>query len=138
MLPCRTLIPGVSAWVDGNKKTLAILSALCLCSVPWIQISKAVSARVAVSPLSLAAVVAAGAAIHVGYLIFNSTAAALFQLGGTEPVAAAKIRRAVVLVTSQKTLPVAVTLLAAMSAQLGEGAGLAVLPCVFCHLVQAR
>jgi len=50
--------------------------------------------------------------------------------------ASAAVRRAVVLVGSQKTLPVAAALLGGMAPQLGPGAGLAVVPCVLCHLSQ--
>lgn len=50
--------------------------------------------------------------------------------------AAVGICRAVVLVTSSKTLPIAVTVLSQLSAMLGSGIGLAVVPCVVAHLGQ--
>ena len=46
------------------------------------------------------------------------------------------IRRACVLVGSQKTLPIAVTVLNGLAPQLGGSVGLAVIPCVVSHLVQ--
>lgn len=50
--------------------------------------------------------------------------------------AAVGICRAVVLVTSSKTLPIAVTVLSQLSVMLGSGIGLAVVPCVVAHLTQ--
>jgi sodium/bile acid cotransporter 7 len=63
--------------------------------------------------------------------------ARLLRIGGDDPIAARDVRRAVVLVSSVKTLPVAVTVLGKLSPLLGEAAvGLAVVPCVFAHLGQ--
>lgn len=49
---------------------------------------------------------------------------------------AAGLQRAVVLVASQKTLPIAVTVLSQLSAFVKGPIGLAVIPCVVCHLGQ--
>lgn len=46
------------------------------------------------------------------------------------------IRRACILVGSQKTLPIAVTVLNGLAPQIGGAVGLAVIPCVVSHLVQ--
>lgn len=46
------------------------------------------------------------------------------------------VERAVVLVTSQKTLPVAVTVLNQLGSALPGALGLAVIPCVVSHLTQ--
>lgn len=115
---------------------MARLSALCLCTVPWIQISKAVSSNIYVSAFSLVAALLCGMAIHVMYLTVNTLAVNGLELGGRDPVESAKIRRPVILVASQKTLPVAVTLLSGMTDVLGDLVGLAVVPCVFSHLGQ--
>lgn len=48
----------------------------------------------------------------------------------------AEIRRALIIVASQKTLPVAMAVLARLSAELGPIAGLAAMTCVLCHLAQ--
>lgn len=58
------------------------------------------------------------------------------QLGGNNPVDAQKVRRAVILVSSVKTLPVAVTVLSKMGPMLGDMVGVAVVPCVLAHLGQ--
>lgn len=51
-------------------------------------------------------------------------------------LAFAGMQRAVVLVGSQKTLPIAVTVLNQLSAKLSGPIGLAVVPCVVAHLSQ--
>ena len=64
---------------------------------------------------------------------------AWFQIQGFQVhvcPAADAICRAVVLVTSSKTLPIAVTVLSQLSVMLGSGIGLAVVPCVVAHLSQ--
>lgn len=50
--------------------------------------------------------------------------------------AGTEIRRACVLVGSQKTLPIAVTVLNGLAPQVGGAVGLAVIPCVVSHLSQ--
>ena len=73
--------------MDRNKKALALLSACLLALVPWMQISKAVSSDVAVSLGALAAVVAAGVAIHLAFLAFNMAAVVVLGIGGKDRVA---------------------------------------------------
>ncbi|CAL5222608.1 g5001 [Coccomyxa viridis] len=132
----RAFIPGVIKTVDSNKKALSVLSASLLALVPWMQISKAVSADVSVSLASLGAVVACGGVIHLAYLAFNMTAVRVLGIGGKDKDASEGERRAVVLVGSQKTLPIAVTVLGQLSAILPGPMGIAVIPCVVSHLSQ--
>lgn len=47
-----------------------------------------------------------------------------------------KVRRAVVLAGSQKTLPVAVVVIGKLAEQLGISPGIAVLSCILSHLTQ--
>lgn len=58
------------------------------------------------------------------------------SLGGKDQPSALGIQQACVLLSSQKTLPVAVTVITKLSATLGEAAGLAALAAVFAHLAQ--
>lgn len=61
----------------------------------------------------------------------------LLRLGGPDPRSTRDVRRAVLLVSSVKTLPVAVTVLGKLAPVLGEGVvGVAVVPCVLAHLGQ--
>ncbi|KAK9820543.1 hypothetical protein WJX72_011453 [[Myrmecia] bisecta] len=132
----RQYIPGVAKAVDGNKRALSMLSAVLLSLVPWMQISRAVTSDVAVSVGALVAVVAAGVAIHLLYLAFNTAAVRALGIGGRSGPQAVAIQRALVLVGSQKTLPIAVVVLNSCTAILGSSVGLAVIPCVGSHLLQ--
>ena len=70
--------------MDRNKKRLAILSAVLLAMVPWMQISRTVALGMQVSLGALAATVAAGVGIHLVYLAFNTVAVSTLQLGGSD------------------------------------------------------
>ncbi|DBA85369.1 TPA: hypothetical protein ACH3X2_006048 [Trebouxia sp. C0005] len=132
----RSTFPAVAKLVDSNKKRMSVLSSVLLILVPWMQISKAVMSGVAISVTSLLGVLAAGVGIHLVFLAFNLTATAALQLGRTADNAGTGIRRACILVGSQKTLPIAVTVLTGLAPQIGGAVGLAVIPCVVSHLVQ--
>ncbi|DBA98420.1 TPA: hypothetical protein ACH3X3_012432 [Trebouxia sp. C0006] len=132
----RSCVPAVAKLVDSNKKRMSLLSSMLLILVPWMQISKAVMSGVAISVTSLLGVLAAGVGIHLVFLAFNLTATAALQLGKTADNAGTGIRRACILVGSQKTLPIAVTVLHGLAPQIGGAVGLAVIPCVVSHLVQ--
>ncbi len=73
---------GVARAADANKKGLGIASACLLACVPWMQISRAAASDVHVSLASLAAVTAAGVAVHAAYLLVNSAAVRLLRIGG--------------------------------------------------------
>jgi sodium/bile acid cotransporter 7 len=61
----------------------------------------------------------------------------VFGLGGREEKEAIPIRQAVVLLTSQKTLPVAVTIIGKLGASMGDAAaGCASMTVVIAHLSQ--
>lgn len=147
----RGLLPGIARSVDNNKRNMALASAGLLCLVPWMQVSKAAASGVPLAASSIIAVAAAGAAIHLVFLTANTAAVHILKLGhvrssgsrGTSKVngdgdAVRGVQRAVILVTSQKTLPVAVTVLSQLAAAgVAPGAaGLAAIPAVIAHLVQ--
>lgn len=73
---------GLAQGVDRRKKLTAMLSATLLACVPWMQISKAATDQVIVQPSALLAAVAAGVAIHLAFLAFNSVAVSALRLGG--------------------------------------------------------
>lgn len=83
---------------------------------------------------TLALVAAVAFALHLTLLWGNALLCALLRLGGRGR-AARRTRRALLLATSQKTLPVSVAVLAQLGNSLGEP-GLVLLPCIFFHLVQ--
>ena len=133
----RAAVPAIARAVDARRRALGILSSCLLISVPYTQVSKAVAGGLEVSLGPLLAVVAAALAIHCLYLAFNAGAARALALGGQEGDPGVRgIRQAVVLCGSQKTLPIAVTVLQQLGPALGPAAGLAVVPCIACHIGQ--
>ena len=68
----QAFVPGVQDWRTRNRPLLSYLSALCLCTVPWMQVSKAVQARLPLGPATLASAAAAGLGLHLALLAANS------------------------------------------------------------------
>ncbi|KAG2483005.1 hypothetical protein HYH03_018086 [Edaphochlamys debaryana] len=133
----RGVFVGLRTWVDANRRTLSVISGALLSLVPWMQVSKAMAQGLTVSPLALAAAVAASLGFHFVYLGLNTAACGLLRLGGSDPVASAPTRRALVIVASQKTLPVAMAVLGRLAPAVGaEAAGCAAVTAVFSHLAQ--
>ena len=118
-------------WVAANRPRITMTSNLALISVPWMKFSDSSERLAAIDPSSLLVVIAAGLVIHGVYLAVNSLSTRLLRL----PLAA---RKAVVILASQKTLPVALTVLALVpdSALTPETKGLMAIPCITSHLGQ--
>lgn len=131
----QATVPGLPEWRNHNRKLLSYVSTFFLCMVPWMQLSVASSSKLPLGAVSVAAAAAASAALHVVFLAFNSVVAAVlrFSRNAAQDVA---IRKAVVLCTSEKTLPVAVAVLNQLSTVGGAAVGLAVVPCVMAHIIQ--
>ena len=128
-------VPGVSAWRSRNRKLLSYASTLCLCLVPWIQLSVAKTANLALTPASIAAAAVASAGLHLLFLAVNIPITSVLRFN-KDPLEDIAIRRAVVLCSSEKTLPVAVATINQLGAVAGAAAGIAVLPCIMAHLLQ--
>lgn len=75
-------------------------------------------------------------ASHAAHAHTPNASHRLLVLGGKNPADAEGIQQAVVLTTSVKTLPVAVTVLSKLGPVLGDAVGVAVVPCVLAHLGQ--
>ena len=118
-------------WLDAQRARLSLASNAALISIPWMKFSESSGQLAAVEPVSLLILVVSGLAIHALYLLLNGGICVLLQLE-------AAARRAVVLMTSQKTLPVAMTVLAFLpdSAVSPELKGLIAIPCIVFHLGQ--
>ena len=121
----------VRAWVDANRGSVTMLSNLALISIPWMKFSQSSGALAAIALPSLGILIASGLFIHVLYLLLNDGASRLLRL----PLEA---RKAVVLSASQKTLPVALTVLTLIPEQVlsTEVKGLVVIPCITFHFGQ--
>ena len=118
-------------WIDTQRPRLSLASNAALITIPWMKFSESSERLVLVETSSLLVLVLSGLAIHALYLVFNGGVCALLRL----ELAA---RKAVVLMTSQKTLPVAMTVLAFLpeSAVSPEMKGLIAIPCITFHLGQ--
>ncbi len=110
-------------------------AVITLCrSLSLTQVSRAVyNGSGGIGPEVLATSLAGGVALHALLLAINAALVKLLGLGGKRPGEALPIRQAVVLLSSQKTLPVAVTVIELA----GESvAGVASMTVVLAHLSQ--
>lgn len=124
-------------FVDRNRQILAIVSAILLGLVPWMQVSKSRSLLLMVKPEIFLVAVVLGVLLHGILFVFNALAIQAFSLvsNGKSTFAKKENASALLLVASQKTLPVLVAVVEQLGGSLGES-GLLVLPCVAAHLNQ--
>lgn len=115
--------------------TLKLFSSFCLIMVPWMKVSSASDDMSEIDGVGIVEVIALGIALHLVYLGLNS-AAAVGPLGLAAPE-----MRAVTIMCSQKTLPVAVAVIDFLpdnendDGYLGEP-GIMVVSCIIAHFVQ--
>ena len=112
------------------KVELGLINNSCLIAIVWMSISKSREKLVGESPLNIFIIVLAGIGLHFVFLAFNWTM--------TTPVLRLreKERRTVLLMTSQKTLPVAVTVISYLDEAAWGGHGLIAIPCIVGHVSQ--
>lgn len=126
---------GAQFWKRDHRKLLNYLSGACLCTVPWMQASKASAAGLPLSPGMVVSAAASAVGLHALLLAANLAVTRLVRFNA-DPAQQLAIRKAVVLASSMKTIPVAVAVITQLSSVLGPGVGFAVLPCVLAHLLQ--
>lgn len=129
---------GVTDFVDRNRKLCSMMNAILLSLVPWIQVSRSRSLLLMVKPSTFLVAIGMGAILHVVLLAFNVVLIQSLSTvsGGSQSVFSKKQNaRAVLLVASQKTLPVLVAVVEQLGGAFGES-GLLVLPCVAAHMNQ--
>ncbi|KAF7036591.1 hypothetical protein CFC21_047213 [Triticum aestivum] len=134
----RETSKGIAEFVDGNRQGFSVLSAVLLSLVPWIQVSRSRSLLLSVKPKAFAIIVTIGVLLHLALLAFNATTLQVLSClkQKEESVLTRKeYARAVILVASQKTLPVLVAVVEQLGGALGES-GLLVIPCVAAHINQ--
>ena len=121
----------VEDWAIRNRSRLTLLSSLALLSIPWMKISESSESLGQIALSGLLLLVVSGLVIHAIYLLINDGACRLFRFN-------AGVRKAVVILASQKTLPVAMAILAFLpeSAVSHETKGLLAIPCITSHLGQ--
>lgn len=134
----RESFEGMAVFVDKNRKLFSKISALFLSLVPWIQVSRSRSLLLMVKPEIFLVAIGMGALLHLILLAFNALAIQSLSAvsGGSKSIFSKKENAsALVLVASQKTLPVMVAVVEQLGGAFGES-GLLVLPCVAAHLNQ--
>ncbi|KAJ1279377.1 hypothetical protein BS78_04G151400 [Paspalum vaginatum] len=134
----RETSKGIADFVDGNRQGFSVASAVLLSVVPWMQVSKSRSLILSVQVKAFAGAIIIGVLLHLALLGFN--AASLLILSRLEPKGESaftkkEYARAVILVASQKTLPVLVAVVEQLGGALGEP-GFLVIPCVAAHVNQ--
>ncbi|KAE9465401.1 hypothetical protein C3L33_02689, partial [Rhododendron williamsianum] len=136
----RETFKGLAVFVDQNRKLLSMISALLLGLVPWIQVSRSRALLLMVKPAVFLVAVGMGAFLHLILLAFNALSIqGLSAISGGRKSVFAKRENAsaLLIVASQKTLPVMVAVVEQLGGALGES-GLLVLPCVAAHLNQVN
>ncbi|XP_022990372.1 probable sodium/metabolite cotransporter BASS4, chloroplastic [Cucurbita maxima] len=134
----RESFKGVADFVDGNRKLFPRINAILLSLVPWMQVSRSRSLLLMVKPEVFLVAIGMGTFLHLALLAFNALGVRILAAisGGDESVFSRRRNvSAVVLVASQKTLPVMVAVVEQLHGALGVS-GLLVLPCVAAHIIQ--
>ncbi len=98
-----------------------------------MQSSVASAAQLAIGPVLILTAIALGVGVHMVLLVFHMLVTRTLVFN-KDPKENRAIRKAVVLCTSEKTLPVAVAVMSQLGG-LGSGMAYAVLPCIFSHII---
>jgi len=115
-------------FLKRHKLLITNLSSFCLICLPWMKLSASQQALLSLSVGAVLGLIACGLVIHAIYLVFNFSAATVLRF----PL---DIKKSVVIMGSQKTLPMAMTVLSFFPDSLGQ-AGLIAIPCITSHLTQ--
>ncbi|CAI5495723.1 unnamed protein product [Closterium sp. Naga37s-1] len=128
----------VATWADQRKQQLSMANNAMLSFVPWMQVSSARAAILRLDMTQLLPIAAAGITVHLSFLALNmGVMAALRRITPPLPLQEANaVDRAVIILSSQKTLPVAATVVEKIGTLMGEPA-LVLLPCILTHFLQA-
>ncbi|XP_065185092.1 uncharacterized protein LOC135815693 [Sycon ciliatum] len=123
-------IPKVVETVDKYRVSMKVAGNVFLIILPWIKISVTSDKGSfdCIQPLAFLALFGISLGLHALLLAFNSLASLILRLE-------APVRKAVVILCSQKTLAVALSVLSFFPASLGDQ-GLMAIPCIIAHLVQ--
>ena len=85
---------------------------------------------------ALAVVSAVWVVVHLAYMGFNTLAAQFLKLGANLGDRKWEVDRAIIIVASQKTLPVCVAVMQQLPVSVIGGVGLCLIPCITAHLLQ--
>ncbi|CEG01104.1 Putative sodium bile acid cotransporter [Ostreococcus tauri] len=121
--------PALSAAATKYKQELTLTNNSCLIIVVWMSISKSSSELKSTDAGTIFAVMFAGIVLHLVMLGINYVGTHAFGICGPERVAS-------VMMSSQKTLPVAMTIISYLPEDVFGSPGLIAVPCIVCHITQ--
>ena len=124
----REAFSWVRKQVDAHKVALGLINNGSLICIVWQTLSAAQEEVVNTAFGTLCLIALAAILLHVAYLIVNYVLIKIFRLPYPEGAA-------VLVMGSEKTLPMAVTVIAALPVELGPS-GQFVVPCVLAHISQ--
>lgn len=132
---CLPLIVGkLCRWFDFVRRfsreysdTIKQLSSLFLVLIPWMKVSQSAAQISSLNGGIIAAVFGVGAAAHLVLLAFCAAVAAPLPLANAS-------RKAIIIMSSQKTVSIAVAFLALLPEAMSPG--VMVIPCVISHFTQ--
>jgi len=125
----RELYAPVEGFTARNKVTLSLTNNSCLLIMVWLSMSNSASKLLKQPFERIVFVLLAGILLHVLFLLVNTTITHPLRIPWKE-------RKAVILLTSQKTLPVSVTIISFLDESAVGEHGLIVIPCIIGHMSQ--
>ena len=125
----RETFAAVARFATTYKAELTLVNNSCLIVIVWMSISGSAKQLIDTNVGTIFAVIFAAVLIHVVFLGINYAATRALGLSGPERVAS-------VMMSSQKTLPVAMTVIAYLPENTFGSRGLIAIPCIVCHITQ--
>lgn len=125
----REMIQGVADITTRRKAELTLMNNSCLIIIVWMSISQSAKELKGTSAGTIFAVIFAAIMLHLLMLAINYTATHFIGVSGPE-------RTASVMMSSQKTLPVAMTIISYLPEDVFGSPGLIAVPCIVCHITQ--
>jgi len=125
----RRFVTPLREFATRNKKKLGLSQNSCILLVVFLMISKASKQIFVASGSDLTLCLTLAATVHLIYRLIGYVVATTARLPPEEWVT-------IVLMCSQKSLPVCVSVLAALPADLRAKSGLFILPCIMAHAAQ--
>jgi sodium/bile acid cotransporter 7 len=125
----QQFVPGVRAWVSKHKTALSMFGVSNIAMIMWTTLSSVQGTLIRIPFAHVAVVIALGAGLHLVFLAFNAVVTKwVFQFPRREGIA-------VLIMGSQKSAPVAITVISYMTPDVAQQ-GLLVLPCIIGQLSQ--
>jgi solute carrier family 10 (sodium/bile acid cotransporter), member 7 len=130
----RDSVVEIAEFANTHGVKLKLFSSFCLVMVPWMKVSSSSDEMSQIDTSGIFEILGLGIALHLVYLIMNFTFvnALGFELDA---------KKSVVIMCSQKTLPVAVAIIDFLPSKSGDEGylgepGIMVIACILAHFVQ--